>query len=143
MRDRGRKLIPRHLRGELPPPLWGRVGVGGREVNQQRRRTAPFLTTPTPIPSPQGLHSGARSATRVGGEPRAAAAEISIAGITLVADPAGAMYWPDEKLLVVADLHLEKGSAFAARGVLLPPYDTATTLARLATPDRAIRPACS
>ncbi len=42
------------------------------------------------------------------------------------------MYWPDEKLLVVADLHLEKGSAFAARGVLLPPYDTATTLARLA-----------
>jgi hypothetical protein len=33
---------------------------------------------------------------------------------------------------VVADLHLEKGSAFAARGVLLPPYDTAATLARLA-----------
>jgi DNA ligase-associated metallophosphoesterase len=57
---------------------------------------------------------------------------ISVCGITLVADPAGALYWPDEKLLVVADLHLEKGSAFAARGVLLPPYDTATTLARLA-----------
>ena len=58
--------------------------------------------------------------------------EISIAGVTLVADPAGGIYWPDEKLLVVADLHLEKGSAFAARGVLLPPYDTASTLARLA-----------
>jgi DNA ligase-associated metallophosphoesterase len=57
---------------------------------------------------------------------------ISLAGVTLVADPAGAIYWPDEKLLGVADLHLEKGSAFAARGVLLPPYDTATTLARLA-----------
>ena len=42
------------------------------------------------------------------------------------------MFWPDEQLLVVADLHLEKGSAFAARGVLLPPYDTAATLARLA-----------
>ena len=55
-----------------------------------------------------------------------------IAGLTLVADPAGALYWADEKLLVVADLHLEKGSAFAKRGVLLPPYDTATTLARLA-----------
>jgi DNA ligase-associated metallophosphoesterase len=55
-----------------------------------------------------------------------------LAGVTLVADPAGAMYWPEENLLVVADLHLEKGSAFAARGVLLPPYDTATTLARLA-----------
>ena len=57
---------------------------------------------------------------------------LTIAGVTLVADPAGALYWPDEKLLVVADLHLEKGSAFAARGVLLPPYDTATTLGRLA-----------
>lgn len=60
------------------------------------------------------------------------AVEIALAGITVVADPAGAIYWPDEKLLGVADLHLEKGSAFAARGVLLPPYDTATTLARLA-----------
>lgn len=57
---------------------------------------------------------------------------ISLAGTTLVADPAGALYWPDERLLVIADLHLEKGSAFAKRGVLLPPYDTATTLARLA-----------
>ncbi|MDE2283228.1 MAG: ligase-associated DNA damage response endonuclease PdeM [Hyphomicrobiales bacterium] len=57
---------------------------------------------------------------------------IAVAGVTLVADPAGALYWPDERLLVIADLHLEKGSAFAARGVLLPPYDTAATLARLA-----------
>jgi len=57
---------------------------------------------------------------------------VSVAGIALVADPAGALYWPDEKLLIVADLHLEKGSAFAVRGVLLPPYDTAETLARLA-----------
>ena len=58
--------------------------------------------------------------------------EITVASVTLVADCAGAIYWPDEKLLVVADLHLEKGSSFAARGVLLPPYDTATTLTRLA-----------
>jgi len=56
---------------------------------------------------------------------------VQVAGVTFVADPAGALYWPEEKLLVVADLHLEKGSAFAARGVLLPPYDTVTTLARL------------
>ena len=61
-----------------------------------------------------------------------AAHEIAVAGATLVADPAGAVYWPDERLLAVADLHLEKGSAFAARGVLLPPYDTTATLARLA-----------
>jgi hypothetical protein len=58
--------------------------------------------------------------------------EITVASVTLVADCAGAIYWPDEKLLVAADLHFEKGSSFAARGVLLPPYDTATTLARLA-----------
>jgi DNA ligase-associated metallophosphoesterase len=57
---------------------------------------------------------------------------LAVAGVTLVADCAGALFWPEEKLLVVADLHLEKGSAFAVRGVLLPPYDTATTLARLA-----------
>jgi hypothetical protein len=57
---------------------------------------------------------------------------VVLAGIVLVADPAGALYWPEEGLLLVADLHLEKGSAYAARGVLLPPYDTAATLARLA-----------
>ncbi len=57
---------------------------------------------------------------------------IALAGVALLADPAGALFWSDEQLLVVADLHLEKGSAFAKRGVLLPPYDTATTLARLA-----------
>ena len=56
---------------------------------------------------------------------------IVISGATLAADPAGALYWPDEGLLAVADLHLEKGSAFAIRGVLLPPYDTAATLVRL------------
>jgi len=57
---------------------------------------------------------------------------FAVGGISLLGDPAGAIYWPEEKLLVVADLHLEKGSSFAKRGVLLPPYDTAATLARLA-----------
>jgi hypothetical protein len=61
-----------------------------------------------------------------------AGSELSVAGAALLADCAGALYWPDQNLLVVADLHLEKGSAFAGRGVLLPPYDTAATLARLA-----------
>jgi DNA ligase-associated metallophosphoesterase len=58
--------------------------------------------------------------------------EIRVAGVGLVADCAGALYWPGEGLLAIADLHLEKGSSFAARGVLLPPYDTAATLARMA-----------
>ena len=57
---------------------------------------------------------------------------LAVAGAALVADCLGAMFWPEESLLVVADLHLEKGSSFATRGVLLPPYDTAATLARLA-----------
>ena len=57
---------------------------------------------------------------------------MAVDGAGLVADCAGALYWPDQHLLVVADLHLEKGSSFAARGMLLPPYDTAATLARLA-----------
>jgi hypothetical protein len=57
---------------------------------------------------------------------------LRIAGVEMIADPAGALYWPEQGLLAVADLHLEKGSSFAARGVLLPPYDTAATLARLA-----------
>jgi DNA ligase-associated metallophosphoesterase len=57
--------------------------------------------------------------------------EISVAGAGLVADCEGALYWPEQGMLVLADLHLEKGSSFAARGVLLPPYDTAATLARM------------
>ena len=57
---------------------------------------------------------------------------ISISGRSLIADVSGALYWPAEDILIVADLHLEKGSAFAARGVMLPPYDTAATLERLA-----------
>ncbi|CAM5324961.1 Metallophosphoesterase, DNA ligase-associated OS=Afipia felis OX=1035 GN=NCTC12722_02842 PE=4 SV=1 [Afipia felis] len=56
---------------------------------------------------------------------------LSVAGITFVADLAGALFWAEERLLVVSDLHLEKGSSFAARRVLLPPYDTAATLAKL------------
>jgi DNA ligase-associated metallophosphoesterase len=56
---------------------------------------------------------------------------LALAGVELHADVAGAIYWPEQGMLAVADLHLEKGSSFAERGVLLPPYDTAATLARL------------
>jgi hypothetical protein len=56
---------------------------------------------------------------------------VDVAGITFVADLSGALFWEEQRLLVVSDLHLEKGSSFAARGVLLPPYDTAATLGRL------------
>ena len=56
---------------------------------------------------------------------------VGVAGVAMTADTSGALYWPEHGLLAVADLHLEKGSSFAARGQLLPPYDSAATLARL------------
>jgi uncharacterized protein len=65
-------------------------------------------------------------------EPAVRIACLTIAGVTLIADLSGAFFWEPERLLVVSDLHLEKGSSFAARGVLLPPYDTVATLGRLA-----------
>ncbi|NOT42637.1 MAG: ligase-associated DNA damage response endonuclease PdeM [Alphaproteobacteria bacterium] len=57
--------------------------------------------------------------------------QFDVAGVSLTADPSGALWWADERLLAVADLHFEKGSAFASRtGQMLPPYDTHATLAR-------------
>lgn len=56
---------------------------------------------------------------------------VRIAGIDMIADLSGALFWVEEQLLVVSDLHLEKGSSFATRRVLLPPYDTTATLAKL------------
>jgi len=46
--------------------------------------------------------------------------------------PSGALFWTDQRLLVVGDLHLEKASSYHASGQFLPPYDTAQTLDRLA-----------
>jgi DNA ligase-associated metallophosphoesterase len=57
--------------------------------------------------------------------------QTMLAGGHVVCDPSGALYVPDHDLLVVSDLHLEKGAAFARRGMMLPPYDTASTLALL------------
>lgn len=69
------------------------------------------------------------------------AAPIHLAGERLMLDPGGYVAWPAQRLLAVADLHLEKGSAFAARGQLVPPYDTRETLERLALALRRWRPA--
>ncbi|MCA6097497.1 MULTISPECIES: ligase-associated DNA damage response endonuclease PdeM [Bradyrhizobium] len=57
---------------------------------------------------------------------------VTVADVGFVADFSGALFWEQQSLLVVSDLHLEKGSSFASRGVLLPPYDTVATLGRLA-----------
>src|SRR6202163_1103562 len=57
---------------------------------------------------------------------------LNLPGVALMAGLSGALFWEEQSLLVVSDLHLEKGSSFATRGVLLPPYDTVATLGRLA-----------
>ncbi len=60
-------------------------------------------------------------------------AETAINGVAALCDPLGGLYMPDLSLLVVSDLHLEKGAAFARRGMMLPPYDTIATLKILAS----------
>ncbi|MFC3172860.1 ligase-associated DNA damage response endonuclease PdeM [Novosphingobium bradum] len=57
---------------------------------------------------------------------------LSFAGQEWRLTASGALYWPRENALLVADLHLEKASWFAARGQPLPPYDSRETLGRLA-----------
>jgi DNA ligase-associated metallophosphoesterase len=56
---------------------------------------------------------------------------LSFAGATLRPLACGALHWPAQQALLVADLHLEKASAFARKGRLLPPHDSSETLARL------------
>jgi DNA ligase-associated metallophosphoesterase len=58
-------------------------------------------------------------------------APFHLAGERVMLDPSGVLYWPAARLLAVADLHLEKGSAAARRGALVPPWDSRLTLDRL------------
>jgi len=57
---------------------------------------------------------------------------LSFGGHDFLASPGGALFWPSERALLVADLHLEKASWFARLGQFLPPYDSQATLAALA-----------
>lgn len=67
-----------------------------------------------------------------------------INGVDALADAAGVLVLPASATLIVSDLHFEKGSAYAARGQMIPPYDTRSTLRRLGEaiarhrPDRVI-----
>lgn len=58
---------------------------------------------------------------------------ISLNGLDLIPDLSGALFVPDFNTLLIADLHLEKASNMAKRGVHLPPYDTRASLAQLET----------
>jgi DNA ligase-associated metallophosphoesterase len=57
---------------------------------------------------------------------------FSFAGETFHATADGALLWPAQNALLVADLHLEKASWFARLGQVLPPYDSHATLTALA-----------
>ena len=57
---------------------------------------------------------------------------FSFAGETFLATTDGALFWPTQKAILVADLHLEKASWFARFGQFLPPYDSHATLTQLA-----------
>jgi len=57
---------------------------------------------------------------------------FSFAGEEFVLVQGRALYWPRERALLVADLHLEKASFFARHGQMLPPYDSRETLERVA-----------
>jgi DNA ligase-associated metallophosphoesterase len=59
--------------------------------------------------------------------------DFEFQGEHLKLDVRGCVFWPKEQLLIVSDLHLEKGSSFAARrSTFMPPYDTQATLEKLA-----------
>ncbi|MBM0171380.1 ligase-associated DNA damage response endonuclease PdeM [Altererythrobacter sp. C41] len=57
---------------------------------------------------------------------------LSFAGEEFALTQGRALYWPRERALLVADLHLEKASFYARHGQMLPPYDSRETLERVA-----------
>lgn len=65
---------------------------------------------------------------------------LDLNGTPVVCRPSGALWVEAARALIVADLHLEKGSFFATGGQMLPPYDSADTLRRLADEDAALTP---
>ncbi len=103
--------------GDAEPP--GPSAAAQRVPAVHRRNTArcpPARRAAPAVPPPQRMNP----------------APLHFAGERLMLDPAGALVWPAAGLLVVSDLHLEKGSSYARRGMLLPPWDTRATLDRLA-----------
>jgi len=83
--------------------------------------------------------SGSRSVSSIAASPCGSARGV-IAGAEVLLRASGALWIEAARMLVVADLHFEKGSAFAERGQLLPPYDTGETLRRLEAEVAALAP---
>ncbi|MCA3595835.1 MAG: ligase-associated DNA damage response endonuclease PdeM [Methylobacterium sp.] len=75
-----------------------------------------------------------------GAEMERAGPECRIAGLRVTLDCSGAAFLPEERMLLVADLHLEKSAAFARFGQMLPPYDSLATLQRLEAAVHRLQP---
>jgi hypothetical protein len=86
-----------------------------------------LLSQPVPKPRPPRKASVASPPLAIVGD----AVEASIAGVRVTALPEGALWIGEARALIVSDLHLEKGSSYALRGQMLPPYDTHAALKRL------------
>ncbi len=67
-------------------------------------------------------------------------ATLRIGALEALPHASGALYLPSERTLLMSDLHLEKASSYALRGVFLPPYDTRATLAAAALALAAFNP---
>lgn len=67
---------------------------------------------------------------------------LSFQGVPLLCDYRGVIFLPESRTLIVSDLHLEKGAAFARQGQLHPPYDTGRTLTRLEACITDYQPEC-
>ncbi len=65
---------------------------------------------------------------------------VSFAGVPLVADGAPALWWAEQRTLIVADIHLDKGASLNRQGLMVPSYDTAETLGRLEALVRQYQP---
>lgn len=80
--------------------------------------------------------------SRLGADAAALGAPFLLGPALAVARPSGALWLPGARLMAVADLHLGKAARYARRGgALLPPYEAADTLARLAAEIAALEPA--
>jgi len=92
---------------------------------QRRRAPAPRLKQ---APSPTAFRAAGTGL------------HFQIAGVDAEATAEGALWIESARTLVVSDLHFEKGSSFALRGQMLPPYDTRATLQRLTALFARLRP---
>ena len=123
-------------------PSTTRQPLPGQPQHPARRRRPRGGVDDSGPPAPAGGRPLPLPGARALRHQSACGPAITLAGTALTARASGALWWPAERLLCVADLHLGKSERLARRGgALLPPYETAETLDRLAAEIAALAPA--